>query len=160
MALASFIAGAYTGTMAASALGITKTGYKLSWESKAEMLEESDVYGMMVMDFLALGTNWYCQTEFLEANGAAPIASAYPWGSMGVQGIIARLATDVAGALVLTATASTPAASSPASLTASKAILTPGFQPELLYSSRLRTLPCKFSLLPYVSTGLRNFTLA
>lgn len=150
MALGTFIAGAYTGTYNAVALGITEEGYTLQWEPKQDAIDKSDVYGDMHLDSIWRGCNWFMQTEFKE-HKAGPIAVAYPWAAMGVQGVIGRLASNVATALVLTSTAATPAATTPATLTAAGAILAPGSNPEQQYNSRLRTLPVRMVFLPYDS---------
>jgi hypothetical protein len=160
MALGVFIAGAYTGTLSSVALGLTDDGYKVSWQPKGERIEKSDVYAQKLLDVIYQGTNWFIDAEFLEANNAGPLAAAYPWGaSLGLEGVIAQLGSSVGTALVLTSTANTPAAAAPATLTANQAILDPDFNPEMVYSSRLRTLPCRFALLPYSATGIKSFVL-
>lgn len=160
MALGTFIVGAYTGTLNSVALGITDEGYEVQWEQKQETIAKSDVYGDKMIDTYYRGTDWFVQTEFMEYK-AGPIAAAYPWAaSMGLEGVIGRLGSDVGTALVLTATASTPAATTPASLTASKCIIAPGSNPRAQYTSRLRTMPVRFVLLPYSDTGIKSFVLA
>lgn len=159
MALGTFIAGAYTGTINSVALGITDEGFDLQWEPKHAPIEKSDVYGDMMIDAIYRGTNWFLQCEFLEYK-AGPLAAAYPWGAIGVQGIIGRLASDVATPLVMTATTGTPAVATPATFTATKTILAPGSNPHSQYTSRLRTMPVRLVLLPVDSGGgvIRNFT--
>jgi hypothetical protein len=147
MPLGTFIAGAYTGTLNAVALGITDEGFNVQWEPKVQAIEKSDVYGEMLIDGVYRGTNHFIQTEFLEYK-AGSMAAAYPYGSMGVQGVVGRLMSNIATALVLTSTAATPAVATPATLTASKAILAPGSNPQAQYNSRLRTLPVRMALLP------------
>jgi hypothetical protein len=60
-------------------------------------------------------------------------------------------ASDVASAVVLTSTPNTPAATAPATLTATYAILAPGQQSTLLFNSKLRRVPIFLQLLPYTS---------
>lgn len=129
----------------------------MQWEPKAEMINRSDVYGDTMLDIIYRGCDWFFQTEFKEYR-AGPIAVAFPWGAIGVLGTIGRLGSDVALPLVLTATAGTPAATTPATLTAPKAILAPNSNPRAQFNSRLRTLPVRMVLLPVSDTGIRAFT--
>lgn len=159
MSLGTFIAGAYTGTYGGVAMGITDEGYSLQWETKLQAIEKSDVYGEMMIDGVYRGSNWFFQTEFLEYK-SGPLAASFPWGGLGVQGVIGRLMSDVAAAMVLTATAGTPAVATPASLTATKAILAPGSNPSAQFNSRLRTMPVRLVMLPVdIGSGvMKNFT--
>lgn len=153
VAIATFIAGAYTGTYNSVALGITEEGYDLQWEPKSQVIEKSDVYGEMLLDMVYAGTNYFIQTEFMEYK-AGPLSVVFPWSSgIGVQGVIGRLASALAFPLVLTSTAATTAAATPATLTASLAILAPGSNPHAQFVSRLRTLPVRMVLLPSDSGG-------
>jgi hypothetical protein len=77
---------------------------------------------------------------------------------MGVMGVIGRLRYDLSQALVLTAIAGTPAASSPATLTASQAILAANFPWKLLFGPTLRKFPLRMDLLPYTATGVVWYT--
>lgn len=161
MALGTFLAGAYTATFDAVALGITDDGYDLQWEPKLQAIEKSDVFGDMLIDGVYRGTNWFFQTEFME-DKAGPRDAVFPWsnGVFGTQGLIGRLMSDVASPLVLTSTVGTPAVATPATLTATKAILAPGFNSNVVHSSRLRTMPCRLIMLP-VDTGsgvMKSFT--
>ncbi len=157
--LGVFIAGAYTGTLNSVALGITDDGYTLQIEPKQQNIEKSDVFGDAMIDSVFRGTNFFLQTEFMETK-AGPLAAAYPWAALGVQGIVGRLASNVATPLVLTSTVGTPAVATPATFTASLTILAPGSNPEFQYNSRLRTLPVRLVLLPYDVGGgvIKNFT--
>jgi hypothetical protein len=161
MALGTFIAGAFTGTLNSVALGITEDGYDLQWEPKNEAIERSDVYADMLIDMVYRGVNWFVQGEFME-DKAGPRAATHPWGaSLGLPGTVARLASDVATSLVLTSTPLTPAASTPATLTAPKTILAPGFNPHAVFTSRLRTFPFRLAMLLYDSGAgvMKNFVL-
>ncbi len=140
-------------------MGITDEGYALQWSAKAQVIEKSDVYGEMMLDGVYRGSNWFFQTEFLEYK-SGPVAAAFPYGGFGVQGVIGRLMSDIAAAMVLTSTAGTPAVATPASLTATKAILAPGSDPSAQFNSRLRTMPVRLVLLPVdIGSGvIKNFT--
>jgi hypothetical protein len=79
---------------------------------------------------------------------SATIVAAWPWGSLGTMGTIARLASNIASSLVLSAVAGTPAAGTPASLTAARSIIEPGHNLSLLFNSKLRKVPARFVNLP------------
>lgn len=160
MALGTFIAGAYTGAYDSVALGMTEDGYELSWETKAERIEKSDVYGQKLIDFVYQGTDFALQADFMEYQ-ASTVAAGYLYGAaLGTEGVIGRLGSNVAEALVLTAVAGTTAAATPATLTANLAIVQPGTGSNVRFTSRLRTVPVRFTLLPYSSTGIKSFVLA
>ena len=92
-----------------------------------------------------------------KAYKAGSITPFWPWGAMGVfytaAAPIARLASNVAAAMVLTATANTPAAAAVATLTGSKSILAPNNPAKLLYNSKLRKVPVRLVLLPSDTAG-------
>lgn len=154
-----FIAGAYTGTLNAVALGIAEEGYELQVEPHAEAINRSDVFGDMMIDAVYRGQDYFLQADFMEYK-AGPTAAAFPFGALGVQGVIGRLYSDIATSLVLTATAGTPAAATPATLTASKTILAPNWNVNAAFHSRLRKLPVRFCLLAFDSGGgvMKNLT--
>lgn len=129
------------------ATGITRTGYDLQFETKAEIIEESDSFGLEIIDIIYRGANHFLQFTGKEYKAGA-ITPFFPWGALGVQGIIGRLGSAVAAAEVLTATTGTPAATAPATLTAAAAILAPNFPATLLFDSRLREVPIRLLILP------------
>lgn len=159
MALGSFIAGAYTGTLNSVALGICDEGYELQVEMHQETINQTDIFGDTMIDWVYRGMDFFLQAEFMEYK-AGPVAASFPYGALGVQGVIGRLASDIATSLVLTATTGTPAAATPATLTASKAILAPNWSSRASFHSRLRRLPVRFSLLAFDSGGgvMKNLT--
>ncbi len=158
MALGVFIAGRYTSTLSGLDLGLTRRGYEVQFQLKAEMIDETDGYGLTPIDFIQRGAE--CAIEMLCREWkAATIGAAWQalTGTFGVLSSVAspigRLGSDSAQALVLSSTANTPAASAPATLTATKAILSPNFNVNSAWDSRLRELPLRFLLLPYTSGG-------
>jgi hypothetical protein len=156
-ALGTFIAGAYNGTHDAAPLGMTQTGYELQVDLKAQMINETDLYGLSLIDFVQRGADCFMQTQFREWK-AGPIAAAWGaiGGALGVLSTVAappgRLGTGLAKTLALAAVAGTPAATSPATLNASGAVLAPNFNVNSVFDSRLRELPIRFALLPYTSS--------
>lgn len=150
MALDTFIAGRYSSTYNAVDCGITENGYELQQESNNQEIAPSDAYGDSVLDLVYRGGQVFCQFEG-KAYKAGIVTPFWPWSSIGAMGLIGRLGSDVASAFVLTATASTPAAAAPATLTGTKSILASNFPARLLFSSVLRTVPVRLRMLPYDS---------
>jgi hypothetical protein len=154
VALDNFIAGRYTGTFQAVDVGITSNGYELEQTSSAEMIEESDYLGGSALDAIYRGGNAFLMFESL-AYKAGSIAPFWPWASLGILASttlpIGRRASDVAGAMVLTSTPNTPAAAAPATLTGPSAILAPNQSARLLFNSKLRKVPVRLQLFPFVN---------
>lgn len=155
MTIATLIGGAYTGTLGGTALGISEQGFNLVLVPKAERIEETDAYGLTLIDFFFRGVDCSTVVDFMEYRSGT-ITSAWPWGTLGAQGIIARLGSAIAGSMVLTAVSGTPAASSPASLTAARSVLEPGHNVTLAFNSKLRKVPIRYVHLP--SDGAVHFT--
>lgn len=150
---ATFIAGQYTVTYNGVAMGIMEGDDgvpTIEQTSHGEEIRNTDAYGKSLIDVIYQGADWFAQYMCMEYK-AGPISAFWPFGAVGVMGVIGRIEQDLAAALVLTAIAGTPAAASPATLTAAKAILAPGFNTKLLYGPTLRKVPIRQVLLPYVS---------
>jgi len=120
------------------------------------MIDSSDAYGDSILDWVYRGGD-VSLTFLSKAYKAGAITPFWPWGAMGVMltgaAPLGRLASDVAKAMLLTATASTPAAAAPATLTGSLAILAANSPAKLLYNSKLRQVPIKLQFLPSLSSG-------
>lgn len=155
-ALGTWIDGRYAGTYNAVSTGITENGYDLIIALKEEVIEESDVYGGSLMDYIYRGGNCQVRADCKEYM-AGTTTPMWPWGSLGQMRTptlpIGRLASGVGAALLLTATANTPAATAPATLTVTIAILAPGQQSTLNFNSRLRRVPLFFQAIPQDTAG-------
>lgn len=162
MALGTFIAGAYTATYNAVGTGITDGGYEVEQTAKAEMIDKSDVYGDTLLDAIYRGGECTCQFTSKEYM-AGSLAVFWPWGGAAMGAFItaampiAVLASSIAKPLILTATANTPAAAAPATLTAPLALLAFNYPAKLLYDSRLRTLPIRLQLLPSTTANVTSW---
>lgn len=153
MAIATLIGGRYSGTHGGGDLGLTEMGYTIIIVPLAERIEESDAYGLTLLDYFFRGVNVSTVFDSLEYKGtqgtSGPLNAIWPWGgTLGTMSTIARLASDISDSMVLTAASGTPAASTPATLTAARSIIEPGFNVSLLLNSKLRKVPVRFVHLP------------
>ena len=156
------IAGQYTTSYSSAAMGIMEgdSGVPtVSQSNEGENIGNTDKYGKAVIDTIYQGANHYAQFMCMEYK-ASTIAAWWPFGNQGIMGVIARLGFTMAAPLVLTAVSGTPAASSPASLTSTYGILSPGYNTQLLFGPTLRKLPIRMLLYPYSSGGIAWYTLS
>lgn len=172
--LATLVGGSYAGTFNAVDIGITEDGFDLIQSLREEVVEESDFYGGSVIDYFYRGGNCQvrCDSKEFKPGSVTPY---WPWGVSGTLGQmrsvakpIARRASDVAAPLVLTGALNTPAvnASAPltggtgvatmpiATLTGTFAIMAPGQQGTLKFTSKLRRVPIFLQLLPYDASSI------
>lgn len=161
MALGTFIAGRYSCTYNAVSVGITKDGYDLSQQAKGEVLNETDSYGETTLDWVYRGSECFLQFTSREYM-AGSLSAFWPYGSPGfitsAATPIGLWASSLAKSIILTSTANTSAAAAPASLTATGAILAPNYDARLLFDSRIRNVPVRLQLLPYMSTNLVHYS--
>lgn len=162
--IATLVAGRYAGSITypsdtARALGILEEGFRLSWAFKKDVVGKSDAYGQSVIEKFHLGVNMHISGVFKEwITGVLKTITTYgAWAGTGassfVMGTIGKADTDNAGSLVLTATAGTPAASSPATFTAALCMLTEDFDVDLLFGPEHRVMPFRMQVFPYDSSG-------
>lgn len=163
IAFGPLIAGAYTATYNAVDVGFTLDGFKYGTEWKQEIIEQSDLHGETIIDFIFRGLN----AQILFTSRTFKIGAFtpfYPWGTaLGTiftdAAPIGRRASDVALAFVMSVKANTPAAATISgvttinTLTATKSILAPNFRGELLFDSKVRQIPIQLQLLPYEGTS-------
>ena len=158
MALGTFIAGRYTATFNAVDIGISRTGFELEFQFKQEAIDETDAYGLTTIDMIHRGCDTLLNATLREYKaGSKAILWPIGGGTIGKIASVAKpigtLASDNAAALVFTSVANTPAASSPATLTASKAWIAPNYNPRILFDSRLRDVPIRMIFLPADAVG-------
>lgn len=169
LAFGPIIAGPYSGTYNAVDVGFTLDGWKYGFETMAEMINQSDLYGDTLFDMVYRGSNGFLNftSRTFKAGAMTPFN---PWGGGTLGKVFAaatpigRLARDVAASMVLTVIASTPAAgSTPAvsTFTASLALLAPNTRAELLFDSKARSVPISLLLLPSeVTSGVLAHAVA
>lgn len=161
MPLATIIAGRYSGTWNSLAIGICKDdGYRLIESPKKEKVNKSDAWAQTLIQTVHQGVDWALVMTLIEYNAAAAASMISPWGTLGTLGTIAVLGTDLAKSLVLTSTAGTPAAASPATFTAPLAELAPESNVEISFTSAARQLPVRLDLLPDTYSSIqKHFTM-
>lgn len=159
MALGSFVAGRYTGAYNAVDVGMCKEGYEVEQDMEFDDISENDAWGASVIDGIWRGGN--CHVQFTsEEYKAGSLAAFWPLGGIGAFVTpstlpIGVLASALAKVMLLTAVAGTPAAGSTptlTTLTASMALLAKNFNGKLLLNSKLREVPVRLRLYPYLNT--------
>lgn len=144
---------------AAEDMGIMNDdGYELSVTIAAQEVNESDAYGMTLVEGISRGMNWKMRIRGLEWNRNGLLdALASEVGQSGNSGTLTPFLTGIgnrmtatAGSIILSATLANPP-TTPQSLTALNAIISPNSTSTWNMTSKLRELPIEFSLVPYVS---------
>ncbi len=144
------VAGQYIVTYNSVAVGIMEGDASvptIEVQNKGKPIDSTDRYAKATIDALHHGADYFAQFTCLEYK-AGSLACLWPFGTLGIMGIIARLYFNLAAPLVLTSIAGTPAANSPATLTAPKAIIAPGYNGRLLFGPDVRVVPVRQILLP------------
>lgn len=157
--MSSFMAGPFTATFNSLALGVVEDGFELEFFAGGEPIR-GDNLGDMIQDVVQRGGDVFVNFTLLEWASALAALIFWPqgttWGKVAAT-YTGSLATAAgAQALILSKVLT---GSTPASLTASKAILAPGFPVRSLFASRLRRVPIRMQLLPYDATGVTFFAL-
>jgi len=145
-----FIAGRYTATFNSLALGQTADGYRLSFQA-FKRLVTGDMYAESPQDAIFRGMEMFLAYRLVEYDAAGVESVFWPWDStIWSMGEVGRMdvASSLVKSMVLTAVSGTPAATSPATFTASKTCLAEGFPVELLYAPDLREVPIRQRIYP------------
>lgn len=163
MAITAPIAGAYTGTLnpagaGATALNYTRQGFNLNFTHKAEKVEETDLYGLSLIEVIHRGAQMSIDT-ICKVYAAITRDALFPWaGAFGrvfnAANPIAKLASASLDAIVLTAVANTSAAASPATLTAPSVRLSPDNNLQIIFNSVHREVPLRWDVLLTESGGV------
>ena len=151
----TLIAGSYTVTWNSVSVGMMEGDQgcpTLEQNTHAEMVNNTTTYGKSQIDGVYQGADWFAAYT-CEEYRTGSIAAFWPYGTFGLMGVIARLLFGLSAPLVLTVVAGTPAVGSPNTVTASKAILAPGFNGRLLYGPTLRKVPIRQVLFPFDTGG-------
>lgn len=164
MAIGSWIAGRYTATYNSGDVGIMEDGYGLSFQHKKELIQRTDAYGDSVLDGIYRGLDAFIEMTMLEYTNAT-LLMLEPWDAFTATGntslalaSIGELDFDNAKSLVLTAAAGTPAATKPATMTATKVIVQEGFDFREMLGPTHRKLPFRGRMLPAANGVIWNAT--
>lgn len=164
---ANFVAGDYTATYNAKALGQTADGFRLDHRFFKRIVT-GDAEGDTPQDAIYRGRDQRVSFRLIEAleAGIADIVEPYASsrGTAGTQGTVGVMdirnaggasPTALALSLVLTAVSGTSAATDgPASITAVLTQLIEDFPVEVLYGNDLREVPIQCRIYPNASTGV------
>ena len=154
------ISGPYTATWAAKNLGTQNDdGYVLMGAFTGQEVNQSDAYGMTLVEAIYRGINWRVRFRGLEFNKPGILQSMQAFGSTdSPSGTITPTLSNIgnryslfAQALVLTAILAFPP-TMPQTLTALNAIVAPNSNVEYLMTSKMREAPFEMVLLPYLMT--------
>ena len=153
------VAGAYTGTLNAVALGIMNDdGFVLNIQPHSDLINDTDQYRRTLIETIYTGIDWRVRYRTKEWNTGMQAAFSQ-YGAQGTNpapgmslGIIGRKGSGIAQALILTATTGTPAATSPATLTATQALLAPETNIDMRFTAAVREVPIEHVCLPYSTT--------
>jgi hypothetical protein len=162
MALITTIAGRYSSTYtppsgSALDLGITlDPGYKISFVPAWIKINNTDAWAENLIEGVWRGFSM-CGIDFVGKEWkSGPLRASNPGSTYAASGattfrpgVPGRLMTALAGILVMSSTAGTPAASSPATLTATFAAARPGFSFEWLYGPVERLCPVALEFIAY-----------
>ncbi len=149
----AFIAGGFTATWNALAVGQLANGFTLSHKF-FKRLVTGDNYAEAPQDGIFRGAEMFIDFTCIAFDAAAIQSLMWPYSATRWDmGVVGR--TDVGGSLakslVLTAVAGTPAATTPATLTTLLSILAEGFPMSILLAPDLREAPIKLRIYPSTS---------
>lgn len=102
-----------------------------------------------MQDAVNQGADVYFDMELIEANAASIPTILWPLsGTVGSMGVIGILDSGKWLSLVLTAVAGTPAAATPATLTAARTLIKENFNVRQTFAPKLRTVPLQLRAYP------------
>src|SRR5262245_28006223 len=152
------VSGPYTGTWNALPIGTNSDdGYELSATIQGQEVNETDAYGMTLVEAIYRGFNWRIRGRNLELTKTAPYSVLLMFGQTGAAGVLSPALLNIGDrwskfcqTLVLTALLGNPP-TTPQSLTALNSGVAPQSQSALLMTSKVRELPIEWVLLPYTA---------
>jgi hypothetical protein len=134
-------------------------GYEISATFQGEERNETDVYGMTLVEAIYRGMNWKCRFTGVEWNKSGLLSLLQMFGQTGVVGTYTPQLVNIGDRwskycqpLLLSAILANPP-TMPQSLTALSAGLAPNSQNKSLFTSKLRENPFEMVMLPYASGG-------
>ncbi len=165
------VSGPYTAIWNSFSLGTQNDdGYSLNATWTGQEVNQSDAYGMTLVEAIWRGLNWKLRFRGLEWNKPGILASMQAFGSTGAPsttftptlGAIGDRYSKFAQSLVLNSILGAYPPTIPQTLTALGAIVSPNSNAEYIMTSKVREAPFEFVLLPYSATigSLTNQNIA
>jgi hypothetical protein len=139
---------------------LSDDGYELACTIPGQEVNETDAYGMTLVEAIYRGQNWRCRIRGLEWDKTGLLESLQAFGRVGASGsrsfnpILSQIGqrwTVFAFPLLLTAILADPP-SFPSSLTATNATFAPNSQTLFNLTSKVREMPIEYCLIPYQQT--------
>lgn len=149
MALIQTVAGRYGSTWDGADFGVTEDGYDFGLRIGGELINQSDAYGISLIEVVTQGADVTLSLNGLEAARATQRNVLSPYAPFGQTGPIGATGSLYGKTMVLTAAPGTPAAilQMPTSLTLFKAIIRPGYTATLKFTSKLRRVPLQLGVI-------------
>ncbi len=161
------VSGPYTGLWNTFALGTQNDdGFVLLGSFTGQEVNQSDAYGMTLVEAIWRGINWRMRFRGLEWNQPGILASMQAFGSVNLPSTdfsptlsnIGTRYSTYGKTLLLTSILGAYPPTTPRTLTALNAIVAPQSNVEYIMTSKVREAPFEMVLLPYVAT-VGSFTL-
>ena len=151
------MSGPYTGTWGGFTIGTNNDdGYQLACTIQGQEVNETDAYGMTLVEAIYRGQNWRARFRALEWTAGALLA-LQAFGEQAqannFRPILINIGdkyTTYALPLVLNAILGNPP-TTPRTLTATNAIVAPNSTSEFNMTSKMRELPLEMCLIPYAT---------
>ncbi len=150
------VSGPYIGTWSALPLGTqSDDGFELQCTLQGQEVNESDAFGMTLVEAIYRGMNWRCRLRGLEWNKTGLLSILQMFGTTTANstlipalGNIGDRWTKFSQALVLTAILGNPP-TVPQTITATNAAFAPNSQSAFNLTSKVREMPLEMVLIPY-----------
>lgn len=154
------VSGPYIGVWNSAALGTQNDdGFVLIGTYQGQEINQSDLYGMTLMEAIWRGLNWRIRFRGLEWNKPGILSAMQAFGSSGAAATTFTPTLQSIGdrwskfsqALVLTAVLGVYPPTIPTTLTALSAVIAPQSNVENMMTSKMREAPLEMVLLPYIA---------
>jgi hypothetical protein len=160
------ISGPYVSTWDGLSLGVQDdNGYEFSVTIQGQEANETDQFGMTLVEAIYRGQNWRMRNRGLEWKTGL-LAALQMFGMTGAAGTLTPYLSNIGARwtafcqpLVLTAILGNPP-TTPQTITATNAGIAPNSQSAFNGTSKLRELPLEFCLIPYSAViGSQTFAI-
>lgn len=146
-----------------------RSGWTLRWEVREHRVDDTISWGRALIETIFLGADWRLMAQSLEYSASGLTEMIWPWNDLtddvvpepvttlftvNASGISERATNRASGNLMLSAVAGTPAALSPATLSAAQAVSGNGM---FGMDSRNRESPVEMRLLPYTFSSNSSY---